>query len=634
MKSSIVRSMRTISALVIAFALTASACSYYVLSELKIGGPAYQRIIAGKDFVADILPPPLYLVEAYLAIKTSNADVVALKAQLAPMQKSFEEKEAAWQASPSLPESLRNFISSRAAPEGRAFWRVVNDLYLPALEKGDQPAIAAAGAQLEKAYQKHRETVLAQVEAANQFLTETEESAASMARWLTNLGLAVVAAALLVLIGALAFVLIRLVRPIVNLSRFVCEVAAGQEKGDPPYRERKDEIGEMSGSIAVLKAVAEDQRRAEAEAAEQKAKVAAQLKDREQGAKWYIENRDFFFKEYTAAMSGLSKGDLVVRLDKPFIKDYEELRHTFNAAIERLHTAMAAVVSTSDTITASSEEISSAIEDLSRRNETQAATLTETASSVDQFTQKVRSTAEGAANAREIVHAARGDAKSGEKVVGEVISAMEGISGSSEKITQIIGIIDEIAFQTNLLALNAGVEAARAGEAGRGFAVVATEVRSLAQRSTEAAKEIKGLISEANTKVSAGNSLAANSGEALRRIVDQVETVLSIVDEIAASAESQANVLREINSAVQEIDRMTQQNAAMAEEVNATSRSLAGNSAGLKSLTDQFIISYESRDTTKPARAQATRQAAAVVQKRGGGALRQAKTETEDWEEF
>lgn len=428
----------------------------------------------------------------------------------------------------------------------------------------------------------------------------------------------------------------QLAEPVVVLNDYMKGVMKGKTTAEPPYRDSNNELGEMSASLAYFKSVVESVRRAEAEAETQKAKAAEQAKSRDEGAKWYIENRDFFFKEYSAAMTKLSNGELIYRLENPFIKDYEALRNSFNVAVERLHSAMKDVIGATDTIDGSAHEISSAIEDLSSRNETQAATLAETAAGVDQITKKVKETADGAIAARQAVHGARADAENGEKVVGEVISAMDEINRSSEKIGQIIGLIDEIAFQTNLLALNAGVEAARAGEAGRGFAVVATEVRNLAQRSAEAAKDIKALVSESSAKVSTGVTLANASGESLRRIVEQISRILAAVNEIAHSAEAQSNGLREINTAVQEIDRMTQQNAAMAEEISATSKSLATESGSLRSQIGQFNIGRSAVE--QPMKRLASHAPARVSKPvgaaRSGNLALKSAVETDSWEEF
>ena len=236
------------------------------------------------------------------------------------------------------------------------------------------------------------------------------------------------------------------------------------------------------------------------------------------------------------------------------------------------------------------EEITQASDDLSRRTEQQAASLEETAAALDQITATVRHTAEGASEARNTVSAAKADAERSGAVVREAVQAMGGIETSSKQIGHIIGVIDEIAFQTNLLALNAGVEAARAGDAGRGFAVVATEVRALAQRSAEAAKEIKALISASGQQVEAGVKLVGETGKALERIVAQVAQLNRLVADIAASAQEQATGLHEVNTAVNQMDQVTQQNAAMVEESTAASHGLSGEAKELARLVGQFNL--------------------------------------------
>ena len=241
-------------------------------------------------------------------------------------------------------------------------------------------------------------------------------------------------------------------------------------------------------------------------------------------------------------------------------------------------------------IRSGSSEISQAADDLSRRTEQQAASLEETAAALDEITATVNRTASGARQASDVVQAARGDAESSGTVVREAVTAMGAIGKSANEISQIIGVIDEIAFQTNLLALNAGVEAARAGEAGRGFAVVATEVRGLAQRSAEAAKEIKALITTSTAHVGSGVSLVGQTGEALQRIVDRVAEIDTLVSEIAASAQEQAIGLGQVNTAVNQMDQVTQQNAAMVEQTTAASHSLSREAEALAQSVDRFNV--------------------------------------------
>ncbi|MGO9005412.1 MAG: methyl-accepting chemotaxis protein [Beijerinckiaceae bacterium] len=337
----------------------------------------------------------------------------------------------------------------------------------------------------------------------------------------------------------------------------------------------------------------------------------------------------------------LSDGNLTCRLNDAFPAEYEKLRGDFNASIEKLHQAMLAINTNAHAIRSGTDEISTAADDLSRRTEQQAASLEETAASLDQITTTVNKTAEGAKHAHDVVSTAKANAEKSGIVVRNAVEAMNGIEKSSKQISQIIGVIDEIAFQTNLLALNAGVEAARAGDAGRGFAVVASEVRALAQRSAEAAKEIKGLISTSTEQVDRGVDLVEETGKALERIVIQVAEINDVVSAIAASAQEQATGLHQVNTAVNQMDHVTQQNAAMVEETTAAAHSLSHETEELGRLVGRFQIGESApvtpmrRSPAKPA--PAARPALKSVATRGApAAVRKAvpAEASENWEEF
>jgi len=298
--------------------------------------------------------------------------------------------------------------------------------------------------------------------------------------------------------------------------------------------------------------------------------------------------------EIGGALTALAGGDLEQRIERAFTPDLDKLRTDFNWALETLQATMQKVGHTAGAIRAGADEISVSSDDLSKRTEQQAASLEETAAALDQITATVKKTADGAIHARSAVATAKTDAETSGQIVGQAVTAMGEIEQSSRKISSIIGVIDEIAFQTNLLALNAGVEAARAGDAGRGFAVVASEVRALAQRSAEAAKEIKALISASNTQVAAGVSLVGETGKALTRIVTQIAEINSVVTDIAASAQEQATGLNEVNTAVNQMDQVTQQNAAMVEESTAASYALAQEAEELTRTMSEFKVGAQS----------------------------------------
>jgi methyl-accepting chemotaxis protein len=307
-----------------------------------------------------------------------------------------------------------------------------------------------------------------------------------------------------------------------------------------------------------------------------------------------------------AGLDALARGDLLHLIPAEVPTQFLALRDNFNTALGKLKETMRQILRSSSLIQSGADEIASATDDMARRMETQAASLEQTAASLNEITSTVKSSAEGARHAREVVVTADIDAKQSAIVVEQAMNAMKDIADSSVKISNIIGVIDEIAFQTNLLALNAGVEAARAGDAGRGFAVVASEVRALAQRSAEAAKEIKRLISASTSQVNHGVKLVSETGKALEKIAGQVVDINSIVSQIADGAKEQAGSLQEVNMAINQMDQGTQTNAAMLEEASAATHSLNGEATQLNQLMTQFVIADKTKGGTLDSNAHKT----------------------------
>ncbi len=391
--------------------------------------------------------------------------------------------------------------------------------------------------------------------------------------------------------------------PVGRLTAAMGRVAAGDNATEVPGRGRGDEVGAMAAAVQVLKDAAiekirlERQSHADRQAAEaERARAAA--KDERHAAQ-----RSAVFESLAAALGLLADGDLTCALPEPFAPEYERLRADFNGAMAELRQTIGAVVQNIAGFGSGTGEISQAADDLSRRTEQQAASLEETSAALAQITATVRKTAHGAEAAQGRVASAKVEAEQGGAVVRDAVDAMGAIERSAQQISQIIGTIDEIAFQTNLLALNAGVEAARAGDAGRGFAVVASEVRALAQRSADAAKEIKALIGASTAHVARGVTLVRETGGALGRILGQVTEIDAVVSEIAVSAKQQAAGLAEVNLAVNQMDQMTQQNAAMVEQSTAASHSLAQEAADLEKLTARFDVGNGRSAAGRPAAA-------------------------------
>ncbi|WP_187971446.1 methyl-accepting chemotaxis protein [Aquibium microcysteis] len=438
------------------------------------------------------------------------------------------------------------------------------------------------------------------------------------------------------LCGAIALTSRRqVVKPLMDVTEVLDRLSKGDLSAQPPKAERSDEIGRMNHALeAFHKAVVA--RQAELQAADQREALEAERARNEQLRAEAEQAQTQVVTAIANGLAGLSRGDFTIRLDQAFPTSYEKLRHDFNATVGSLSETISAILVSVAAIRSSSGEISRAADDLSLRTQQQASGLEEAAAAIGEITETVNRTSAGAQQAHDSVRSATGEVDRSGEIVRQAVEAMSGIEKSSGSIGQIIGVIDEIAFQTNLLALNAGVEAARAGEAGRGFAVVAQEVRALAQRSAEAAKEIKSLISSSTEQVNRGVDFVGETGQALTRIAEQVRKVNGIVSDIASSAREQANGIGEINTTVDQMDKVTQQNAAMVEETTAASHQLAREAEQLAALVGRFRIAGQGQATTAAFAPRAVRPAVSVSYTSDGNAARkvQVAQETDDWEEF
>ncbi|NEI19254.1 HAMP domain-containing protein [Rhizobium leguminosarum] len=401
---------------------------------------------------------------------------------------------------------------------------------------------------------------------------------------------AIAALAVLLAIAGIFFAISGIANPIRSIASAMRRLSDGDLDSDIPYAGRADEVGEMAGAVEIFRQNALNVVRLEKEAAESRSESEAARAAAQQRTEREAEQLRFATTTLGEGLRRLAAGDISFQLSEQFAAEYEALREDFNASLRQLGATIGAVLETVHSIDNGTGEIASAAQDLSKRTEQQAASLEETAAALDEITSNVTMATKRTDEARNVAKEADISAQRSATVVSEAEGAMRRIEDSSQQISNIIGAIDEIAFQTNLLALNAGVEAARAGEAGKGFAVVAQEVRELAQRAAQAAKEIKGFIQKSSTDVQNGVKLVLETGTSLKSIGEYVVQINQLMDAIATSAREQSTGLAEINTAVNQMDQATQQNAAMVEQSTAAVASLSSEAGRLRDLVNQFQL--------------------------------------------
>lgn len=391
--------------------------------------------------------------------------------------------------------------------------------------------------------------------------------------------------------GFLGYYLInRALRPLGLLTKAVKSLSEGKLETEIPYTQRKNEFGNIARALEVFRENAHEKLLIESRSAEERAEAESERGRNDAEKRETDRQIDFAVSQLAGGLARLSQGDLTQTIDTPFSGRLEQLRSDFNNSLSNLKDVLAQIRERTLVIQHNGMEMRESSNDLSRRTESQAASLEQTAAAVEEITVTVKSSADRAREANQAVRVTQKSADSSGTVVKNAIDAMGRIEDASKKIEQIIETIDDIAFQTNLLALNAGIEAARAGEAGKGFAVVAQEVRELAQRSADAAREIKTLINQSTNEVGTGALLVQEAGQVLSAISTQIVVVSKHVETIATATQDQSSALQEVNGSVNQMDQMTQQNAAMAEESSAATQMLSEEVEALLGLVERFRI--------------------------------------------
>ena len=533
--------------------------SLRVLHELKVNGPVYQRIVQGKDLVADVLPPPEYILESYLvAFQLMGAEDRSaqdkLVERLKALKAEYDTRHQFWRTQDLDPDIAQALLEQAHAP-AVAFYEMAFTRLIPALQGQHKAGVASAMAAMAASYDSHLAAINRVVDMTSKRSDAFESQSADRARSATVL----LAGLLLASLGV-----------------------------------------SIAGAVLISRSITGP------------------------------------LQEALRAAQRVAAGDLSNRVDKRFSDEPGQLLQALEAMNGSLSRTVGQVRSSTESITVASREIAAGNFDLSSRTEAQASSLEETASAMKELTSTVKQNADNARQANQLVVSASEFAVQGGQVVGRVVDTMGAINASSRKIVDIVDVIDSIAFQTNILALNAAVEAARAGEQGRGFAVVATEVRNLAQRSSAAAKEIKGLIDDSVQKVDAGTRLVDKAGRTMEEIVQSIGFVTSIMSEISNASEEQSAGIEQVNQAISEMDQVTQQNAALVEEASAAAEAMQEQASELAQVVSVFRL-----DTTAvpPVR---TSRPAAPVKKAAAPALSlpaqrskpKATGSEGEWEEF
>lgn len=602
MKKTIAGQLLLFGTVVIISILAMVGTQFYASQQLRVNGPVYQDIINGKDLLQDVAPSQMNVTQAYMLANEMFAHPTLRDTnieKIADLRRLFDKTASLWQRR-NINESLRESLEETVLEKSDDFWKTLDGQFIPALRTNDDVEIVIALGALLNAFQAQQVAISEFVESANLSLAQTEFEAINQEFWLEIIKYSVITFSILIILFGISLFRRRAIKPLSQITNFMTALANEDYTQDVPMIDRKDEIGDIAHSVALFKKSALDrvQLRQMAEH-EREIKSAEDSVTQEKEAQ-AAQDRSHFIHQLTDGLTQLSRGDLTHRIEQRFAPEFDNLRTAFNSSIETLADTLSDVSDATNKVRYSADAVSQSSDDLSRRTEQQAASLEQTVAALDQVTATVRQSTEQANKASNMVSDTKQGAEKSGIVVRNAIDAMTKIEETASQISQIISVIDEIAFQTNLLALNAGVEAARAGDAGKGFAVVAQEVRELAGRTANAAKEIKTLIDTSAAQVETGVSLVNDTGTALVEIEGNVSTINDVIHAIVKGAHEQSTALAQINSAVNQMDQVTQQNAHMVQDTNQSCEGLIDLSSQLEGLIQRFRLTsghpYQSQD--------------------------------------
>jgi methyl-accepting chemotaxis protein len=599
-------------------------------SAMRLTG--IEIVLAAMDTIVDrddrkVSPERLKIIADSIAtLNASKVDAVALAALVGKpeIMATFDADLA--ELTQSVQIDLKRMVEEGAAPEA---FDAIDD------------TIDGAGERMTLSLSKLSDE-------AGQLLVSRLSEATGLSAQSVLLQIVLGLAAMASLLGLLYFHGNVLRRGIFSVRDSMQRILKGDDQASVDGVARGDELGEMARAVEMFRMAAIEKQSLELSAAANRNEHEAEREARDAASAEEARQVQRAVVALGQGLNRLSDGNLTATIDQPFRQDLESLRQDFNHTVEKLQGVLSNVQENSSSIQSNSRQMRGAADDLAKRTEQQAASLEETSAALDQITVTVRTATQRAEEASRMVGETRNNAEESGRIVGEAVEAMARIENASSEIGKIINVIDEIAFQTNLLALNAGVEAARAGEAGKGFAVVAQEVRELAQRAAGAAKDIKVLVGRSSSEVGTGVKLVQATGEALGRIGTDVVRINEHMTSIVNAAREQSVGLQEINTAIGQLDQMTQQNAAMVEQTNAASHTLAQDAEGLTALIGQFQLSGVSvrpihqpiRVATPATTRPAPSPAKALMGKLAGAfnspasSVPKASGSAENWEEF
>jgi methyl-accepting chemotaxis protein len=560
--------VRGASAALILVLIAISVLAATRIDAIRMGGPLQLESQRAADLIADILPPPEYVIEPYLEatlLLSHPEDAKVAEARLIKLHQDYTARRDYWQASTLDPELKALLLDGSRVPAER-FWSELLLRFVPAAKAGDQAALQRSYSALAAAYSEHRGKVDLLVAAANRYQAGLSTGAASMIS-ATILLLAGLGVLLLGLVAGCAILLLRkVVKPLDLISGVTTRLASG-EAATVPFLDRHDELGQIAVAVQRFHMAAIERADSDARAAAQQREVTTILADR---------------------LSALSAGDLTGRIDAQFPGDFEALRTNFNSSVEGLRSMMQLVSESAASINTGSQEIANASEDLAKRTEASAAKLAETREAIQEInshlqasTIALRSTVGRAEGAKAAVERGRGSAE-------RAVASMNRVSASAKDIGSVIEGLDKIAFQTRVLSMNATVEAGRAGDAGRGFAIVADLVGALAQRAEAEAKRVRDLITATMGEIGSAATAVQQTDESLTQISVEVGGVGELLGEIHDDNEAQALAVTDISTAVVAMDISTQQNAAMVEQASAAARHLSSEVGSLAQRSSAF----------------------------------------------